>query len=182
MSKKRIVPAVLVAAALIVIGAVSTSSAAAKGTRCDQHHPRECAKLRHRVHRLERAVEWQKHARAVEVRRVLESTRGAQPFAYSAKLAHAACVTFSNDPARCRPPSEMLIVGRCESGLQIRDPNPVSTADGWMQYLDSTWSGQTVARLGFSLYDPIAVAIATEAMARRGWGAWAASGYCHHLS
>lgn len=180
MSKTRIVTTVLAFAALLAIAA--PTPAPARVVRCDQHHPRECAKLRHRVHALQAAVEWQKHARAAEVQRVLNEARGAQPFAYAAKLAHAACLTFSYDSKRCRPPSEMLAVGRCESGLQNHDPNPVSTADGWMQYLDSTWEGQRVARLGFSLYDPIAVAIASEAMARKGWSAWAASGGCHHLS
>lgn len=179
MSKTRIV-LVLALAALFALAA--PSPAPARVTQCDQHHPGECAKLRARVRHLQAAVEWQKHARATEVRRVLDETRGAQPFAYAAKLAHAACMTFSYDQKVCRPPGEMLAVGRCESGLQVHDPNPVSTADGWMQYLDGTWAGQTVTHLGFSLYDPIAVAIASEAMARKGWGAWAASGYCHHLS
>src|SRR3954465_7059367 len=173
MSKTRILQVALCVAAIVC---VTTPSATAKAVRCDQHHPRECAKLRARNHKLQAAVEWQKHARVTEVQAVLDQTRGAQPFAYAAKLAEAACLTFSYDAKVCRPPSEMLAVGRCESGLQNHDPNPISTADGWTQFLDSTWAGQTVTRLGFSLYDPIAVAIATEAMARHGWSAWAASG------
>jgi hypothetical protein len=176
MSKTRI--CVLVVTAL----AMTTTTAHSKVARCDRHHPHECAKLRAQVHKLQAAVKWQKHARQTEVRRVLDQSRGAMPFAYAAKLAHAACLTFSYDHKNCRPPREMLSVGRCESGLQNHDPNPVSTADGWLQFLDSTWANTVPARLGFSIYDPVAMAVAAEGMARHGWRAWAASGYCHHLA
>jgi hypothetical protein len=179
MSKTRIVTVLAIAAA---VATAAPAGAHSKVVRCDQHHPRECSKLRHHAARLERAVAWQKHARKVEVQRVLDATRGAQPFAYAAKLAQAACLTFSYDQKACRPPEEMLAVGRCESGLQNHDPNPVSTADGWMQFLDSTWANTVPARLGFSLYDPVAMAVAAEGMARKGWSAWAASGSCHGLA
>lgn len=179
MSKTRIVAMFLIGAALALAAPVGAHPGHYQATRCDKHHPLDCRKA---VQHLRRAIAWQKAERHKAVARVLDHVRGTQPFAYSAKLAYAACVTFSSQPADCRPASEMISVGRCESGLQIHDPNPTSTADGWMQYLSGTWASQRVAQLGFSLYDPIAVAVATEGMARSGWGAWAASGYCHHLS
>lgn len=149
--------------------------------QCSNTTPRvEC---RAALRRALAAADWQRNARAHDVQSVLNRVRGKQPFAYAARIAYAACITFSPDPKRCRPPAEMLSVGRCESGLKIRNPNPLSSADSWMQYLLSTWRSQPIARLGwFSRYDPIAVAIAAESMSRHGWSAWRASIYCHGLS
>jgi hypothetical protein len=177
MSKTRICVLAVIALAM------TTTTAHSKVARCDRHHPHECAKLRAKVHKLQAAVEWQKHARNAEVHRVLENTRGAMPFAYAAKLAYAACVSFSPSPSDCRPPSEMLKVGRCESGLQMDDPNPSSTASNWMQFLDDTWRRSPVGQTGwFSKLDPLAVAIASEAKSRSGWHEWRASIGCHGLA
>lgn len=193
MTRRTLLVLVLVAGlvAIAVISAPvtlgeSTIQPAAAGARCDSQHPLACQQAvafwRGKAHDSQRAAAWQKDHARHEVRRVLDNVRGAQPFAYSAKLAYAACVTYSAVPSACRPPSQMLAVGRCESGLANHDPNPTSSADGWMQFLDSTWSGQVVARLGFSLYDPVAMAVAAEAMSRHGWGAWRSSIGCHHLA
>lgn len=177
MSKTRIVTVLVVAAGLAV-----PTGAHAKVVRCDRHHPHECAKLRTRVANLERAVQWQKHARAVEVRRLLDRTRGAQPFAYAAHLAYLACVAFKGmSNPECRPPSQMLAVGRCESGLQVDDPNPTSTASNWLQYLDSTWANAPAGQLGFHKLDVLAVAIQTEAKVTSGWHEWRASIGCHGM-
>lgn len=180
MSKTRILQVALCVAAIVC---VTTPSATAKAVRCDQHHPRECAKLRHRMHKLQAAVAWQKHERDTQVQAVLDRTRGAQPFAYAAHLAYLACVAFRGmGNPDCRPPSEMLAVGRCESGLQVNDPNPASTASNWMQYLDSTWQNAPAGRLGFYKLDVLAVAIQSEAKATSGWHEWLASAGCHGLS
>lgn len=151
--------------------------------QCDKNHPHECHKLVAKVKHLEKAIEWQKKNAHHQVQQILDKTRGTQPFAYAAKLAYLACVAFRgmNNPD-CRPPGQMLNVGRCESGLQINDPNPASTASNWMQYLDSTWNNAPAGQLGFYKLDPLAVAIQTEAKAMSGWHEWAASSGCHHLN
>jgi hypothetical protein len=180
---------VLAFATLVVIGGTATVRSAppasappaqnSSSTRsCDKQHVSACrrsvAYWRHRSYKAEAAVTWQRHSRAVEVRRVLEQTRGRQPFAYAAKLAYLACRSFSATPARCRPASEMLAVGRCESGLQNHDPNPTSTADGWMQFLSGTWYSSTAGQLGYSRFDALAMGIATEALVHQdgSWRQW----------
>jgi hypothetical protein len=171
MSKTRIVT-LLALVALFALAA--PAQAPAKAVRCDAHHPRECAKLRHRIHALQAAVEWQKRERVAEAADLLAQTRGKQPFAYAAKLAYMACRSFSAYPNRCPPASEMLSVGRCESGLQTHDPNPTSSADGWMQFLDGTWNNSTAGQLGFSRYDVIAMGIATAGIVHHdgSWRQW----------
>lgn len=190
----RWLPATFFAVLILTLSAATVRSAgdapharAPHARECDQQHTEACRRAvaywRHRAARAEAAVTWQRRARATEVRHVLERVRGAQPFAYSARLAYAACLSFERDPKRCKPPGEMLSVGRCESGLKIHNPNPSSTADNWLQYLTSTWASTVVAKLGwFSRYDPMAVAIAAESASRTGWDAWRASIHCHGLS
>jgi hypothetical protein len=180
--------AILILAATVVAVAPATAAAKVRPSgatqkQCDKHHPHECQKLRARVRKLQRAVAWQKHNAQVQARRLLEQTRGAQPFAMAAKYAYLSCVAFTymGNPD-CHPPSEMVRVGRCESGLQLDDPNPASTASNWMQYLDDTWWRAPAGRLGFYKLDVIAVAIQTEAKARSGWHEWRASIGCHGLS
>lgn len=128
------------------------------------------AALRHAL----AAIAWQQKARRDDVERVLDRTRGKQPYAYAAKLAYLACVSFSATGASCHQPSEMLSVGRCESGLQSHDPNPSSTADGWMQYLSGTWDSSTAGQLGYSRFDVLAMGIQTEAIVAHddGWRQW----------
>jgi len=143
---------------------------------CDRQHPHECQRLvalwKRRAIHARAAVKWQRRNTRVQVTRVLDQARGAQPFAYAAKLAYLACVSFSG--SGCHPPSEMLGVGRCESGLQNHDPNPASTADGFMQFLSGTWASAPAGALGWSRYDPLAMAIATEAIVKTdgGWRQW----------
>lgn len=155
----------------------------AKATHCDKNHPRECHKLVKKVHHLEKVIAWQKKDHAHDVQKVIEQTRGAQPFAYAAKLAYLACVAFKGmGNPDCRPPSEMMKVGHCESWLQVNDPNPTSTASNWMQYLDSTWNNAPAGQLGFYKLDVLAVAIQSEAKATSGWHEWRASIGCHGLT
>lgn len=120
------------------------------------------------------AISWQKSARANDATRLLNQTRGKQPYAYAANLAYLACRTFSTTPQRCRPASEMLHVGRCESGLQSHDPNPSSSADGWMQFLAGTWNRSTAGQLGYSRFDVLAMGIATAGIVHSdgSWREW----------
>jgi hypothetical protein len=174
--------AIVIAALGILLGASSADARTSKAVRCDKNHPHECSKLRKRARHLEAAVEWQKKQRAEETRDLLAKLRSPQPYAYAAQLAYLACVSFRGWHGDCRPPSEMLKVGRCESGLQKDDPNPVSTASNWMQFLDDTWARAPAGQLGFYKLDPLAVAIASEAKATSGWHEWRASIACHGLS
>lgn len=169
---------------LIVVALLATTTAvSAKATpQCDKNHPHECTKLKHRVRHLTAAVQWQKQERIKQVQTVLNRTRGTQPFAYAARYAYLACVAFRGWIRECRPPGQMMKVGRCESGLQLDDPNPVSTASNWMQYLDSTWANAPAGQMGFPKLDVIAVAIQSEAKAMSGWHEWRASVGCHGLT
>lgn len=165
--------------ALMLVPAQADASA----KRCDKHHPLECHKLVKKVRKLEAAVQWQKKEHDHDVQQVLEQARGTQPFALAAKYAYLACVVFRGmDNPDCRPPGQMVKVGRCESGLQLNDPNPSSTASNWMQYLDDTWARAPAGQLGFYKLDVLAVAIQTEAKAMSGWHEWRASIRCHGLS
>jgi hypothetical protein len=132
------------------------------------------AACRGELRRAYEAVAWAKKEREHEVERILARTRGKQPYAYAARLAEMACRSFSATPTHCRPASEMLSVGRCESGLQSHDPNPASSADGWMQFLSGTWNNTTAGRLGFSRYDVLAMGIATADLTHHdhGWSQW----------
>jgi hypothetical protein len=178
MSKTRITTGLVAVLLVVACSAAADVRPAAAGTRCDANHPLNCKRAaaywRQQAHRAEAAAAWQRKARRAEVSRVLAETRGRQPFAYAAKLAYMACRSFSAYPSRCRPPSEMLSVGRCESGLQVSDPNPSSTADGWMQFLSGTWNNTTAGRLGFSRYDVIAMGIATAGIVHHdgSWRQW----------
>jgi len=158
------------------------AQANAKATHCDKNHPRECHKLVKKVRHLEAALQWQKKDHAHDVQQVLEQARGTQPFALAAKYAYLACVAFRGLSPDCRPPSQMMRVGRCESGLQLNDPNPASTASNWMQYLDGTWNNAPAGQLGFNKLDVMAVAIQSEAKAMTGWHEWRASIGCHGLT
>jgi hypothetical protein len=173
----------IVAAIAAPTASARVSPSQADQKKCDKLHMHECHKLMARVKKLEKAVEWQKKNVRKQVADLLARTRGHQPFAYAAKLAYLACVAFRGmGNPDCRPPGQMLTVGRCESGLQIDDPNPVSTASNWMQYLDSTWANAPAGRLGFYKLDVLAVAIQTEAKAMSGWHEWQASQGCHGLA
>ena len=134
---------------------------------CKPQHVEHCRRV---LIRTLEALEWQKH----ETQHVLEQTRGKQPFAYAAKLGYLACLSFTplTQQARCRPPSEMLGVGRCESGLQAADPT--SDALGWTQWLTGTWNAHPAGDLGFSRLDVLAMGIATEALVYQdgGWHEW----------
>lgn len=69
--------------------------------------------------------------------------------------------------------AEMRAVAACETGGTF-DPgsyNPGSGASGLYQFLSSTWSSQGLA--GFSVYDPVANALAAARIAsREGWAQW----------
>ena len=90
---------------------------------------------------------------------------------YALRLAAAA---FPNVPL-----SELRAVARCESGFDPHNRNLSSTASGLFQFLDSTWRGAWGAasfhRLGFSVYDPVANALAAAQVVARdgGWRQWA---------
>lgn len=150
---------------------------------CKPQHVGSCRKALVRAYA---ALEWQREERRKESELVLSKTRGAMPFSYAAKLAHLACISFTyvGNP-RCRPHGEMLEVGRCESGLQVVDPNASSTADGWMQFLESTWASTPAGAFGWSRYDVLAMAVATEARVLRdggSWREWGPSSSCSGLS
>lgn len=177
------IPTILVAAVISL--AVTTPLHADSATRatstsqCDRQHPAACARAiaywKREAARARAAVAWQQHDKATQVRRVLAQARGKQPFSYAARLAYLACQSFSATPARCRPPTEMLGVCRCESGLQSHDPNHSgSTADGWCQFLSSTWNNAPAGREGWSRYDVLAMGIATAALVTRdgSWREW----------
>lgn len=138
---------------------------------CKPQHVEHCRRM---LIRALAAVEWQRHDKQAEVSKMIEQTRGKQPYAYAARLAYFSCLSFAADPSRCRPPSEMLNVGRCESGLQRADPNPVSTALGWTQWLDGTWYAHPIGAAGFNRLDVIAMGLATEALVYHdhGWHEW----------
>lgn len=175
MSKTRILP-VLALAALFAFAA----PAQAKVARCDQHHPHECAKLRAQVKHLERAVAWQRS----QVKLAADQLLGpyAEPVA-AARLAYAVCIAYLGREHSCPPPGETLLIGRCESGLQRHDPNPVSSADGPHQYLYPTWLGAGFAAFPRTEYLPSFLAIELfGANHGRTYSPWAASRYCHHLA
>lgn len=180
MTAQRLLIVLVWIAAVCAIAAISAPGSTARGEvtpkiRCDHQHPGEChraiAYWRGKARAAQRAAQWQKRSAMHEVTRALAEARGAVPFSYAAKLAHAACETFTSG---CAPPGEMLAIGRCESGLQNHDPNPSSTADGWMQFLSGTWDRSTAGQLGFSRYDPLAMAIAAEGIRQRdgSWREW----------
>lgn len=181
MSKTRIFT-VLALAALFALAA--PAPAPGKATRCDQHHPHECAKLRHRVRKLEAAVEWQRATRAKQAADVTETLLS--PYARAvaaARLAYAVCVAYLGPKHDCPPPSETLLIGHCESGNQEVDPNPKSTADGPHQYLADTWAGTGFWMFPRTGYLPSFLAIELfGANHHRTYSPWAASHSCHHLA
>lgn len=66
---------------------------------------------------------------------------------------------------------ELYTVARCESRLTATAQNRSSTAAGLFQFLDSTWASQGMD--GFSVYDPVANALAAARIVRReGWRQW----------
>lgn len=145
---------------------------------CDQQHPAECAKAirywKTQARKADAAVAWQKATRVSETKRMLAKMRGPSEYVYSAKLAYLACKAFLGMTARCPSPNELVAQGSCESGLQDHDPNPVSTADGWLQYLSGTWANNVAGQLGWSRYDTMAMGIQTAAIVAHdgGWHQW----------
>jgi hypothetical protein len=119
------------------------------------------------------AIDWLKHDRGVQVRKA-QDAKG-YGVNYAAKLAQA---TYGV------PSGQILRVGSCESGL---DPTQVTAGDasGWMQFLRSTWDHTAYG--GFSIFDPIAQALAAARFVASHHGSWTASGgwaasyHCHHL-
>lgn len=77
------------------------------------------------------------------------------------------------------PLGELTSVAWCESKHYALAQNPSSTASGLFQFLDSTWWGswgaQPFAQMGFSVFDPVANALAAARVVVRdgGWGQWA---------
>lgn len=72
--------------------------------------------------------------------------------------------------------SELRAVASCETGGTFSPlaKNSHSTAAGLLQFLDSTWRDQGMR--GFSVYDPVANALAAARIVRReGWGQWQCS-------
>ena len=137
---------------------------------------RGCGVVRFRGHGAE-YWHWQsiKNERKVEALELaLKSLNQSSKFGtveYALRLAAAA---FPNVPLR-----ELRAVARCESGFDPNNRNLSSTASGLFQFLDSTWRGTWGAasfhRLGFSVYDPIASALAAAQVVTRdgGWRQWA---------
>lgn len=152
--------------------------AAILGPACDKQHLAECQKAirywKGQARHAQAAVTWQKSARVSETKRLLVKLRGPAEYVYAAKLSYLACVAFLGAGARCPTPNEIVAQGSCESGLQDHDPNPVSTADGWLQYLSGTWSNNTAGQLGWSRYDTLAMGIQTAAIVAHdgGWRQW----------
>ena len=75
------------------------------------------------------------------------------------------------------PYRDMLTVARCESGLSPLSEHPTSHASGLFQFLPSTWAGAWGAKVfadaRFSVWDPVANALAAARMvAREGWSQW----------
>lgn len=72
------------------------------------------------------------------------------------------------------PESEMRAVASCETGGSFSpfSKNPSSTASGLFQFLDSTWASAGIP--GFSVFDPIANALAAARLVIRdgGWSEW----------
>lgn len=170
------------AVALVGTGTASAreggNAVAAPSPACDKQHLAECQKAirywRGQALEASAAVSWQRKARVVESQRMLVKLRGPAEYVYAAKLAYLACVAFNGASAGCPTPNEIIAQGSCESGLQDHNPNPISTADGWMQYLDGTWRNNTAGRLGWSRYDTLAMGIQTAAIVLHngGWRQW----------
>lgn len=178
------------AAILVVVGLallVGTGSALAReGGRavaaphpaCDGQHLAECQKAirywKDQAQDAKTAAAWQKVTRVHETTRLLVKLRGPAEYVYAAKLAYLACVAFQGASAGCPTPNEIIAQGSCESGLQDHNPNPISTADGWLQYLSGTWSNNTAGQLGWSRYDTLAMGIQTAAIVSHngGWRQW----------
>jgi hypothetical protein len=152
--------------------------AAVPGPACNKQHLAECQKAirywKGQANEAQDAVAWQKATRVHDTQRLLERLRGPSEYVYAAKLAYLSCRAFLGAGARCPTPNEIIAQGSCESGLQDHDPNPISTADGWMQYLSGTWDNNTAGQLGWSRYDTLAMGIQTAAIVSHdgGWRQW----------
>lgn len=175
MSKTRIITLL----AFVAILVAPTQAQA----RCDQHHPLECRKAAHywraEATRAHRAVAWQR----AQAKHAADQLLGAyaEPIA-AARLAYAVCVAYLGANHSCPPPRETLLIGRCESGLQEHDPNPVSTADGPHQYLYSTWLGAGFSAFPRTSFLPSFLAIELfGANHSRTYSPWRPSIGCHHL-
>jgi soluble lytic murein transglycosylase-like protein len=76
------------------------------------------------------------------------------------------------------PLAELRAVARCESGLDPFNVNPSSRASGLFQFLPSTWAGRwggyRYHQLGFSVFDPVANALAAAQVVTRdgSWRQW----------
>lgn len=120
-------------------------------------------------------AEWWAHEyRKLEKR----AKRQARPTVdYALRLAAAA---FGDGRAVKRPVTlaELRAVVRCESGFDPYNVNASSGASGLFQFLASTWSGswggQRFHAHGFSVFDPVANALAAaQTVSRDGdWGQW----------
>lgn len=169
-------------------GEEATPAARASGpTKCDKLHPLDCQRAigywKHRHDEATRAARWQRVTRLDEARRVGEMLLG--PYARAvaaARLAEATCIAYLGANHDCPPPSETLLIARCESGIQEHDPNPASTADGPHQYLDTTWAGTGFGMFARTEMLPSFLAIELfGANHHRTYSPWAASRGCHHL-
>jgi hypothetical protein len=58
------------------------------------------------------------------------------------------------------PYRDLRAIAECESGVWPLAKNPSSSASGTLQFLDSTWARTPFGRAGFSVFDPIANALA----------------------
>lgn len=180
--RSMIIVVLAVGASLIGISSVSAReggrAVAVPGPACNKQHLAECQKAirywKDQTRQLESAVAWQKATRVSETKRMLVKLRGPAEYVYSAKLAYLSCVAFLGASARCPTPNQIIANGSCESGLQDHDPNPSSSADGWLQFLDSTWANNTAGRLGWSRYDTLAMGIQAAAIVAHdgGWRQW----------
>lgn len=179
---QSIIALLAVAAVLVGTGTASAReggrAVAAPAPACDKQHLAECQKAirywRGQATEASAAVTWQKKARVTETKRMLVKLRGPAEYVYAAKLAYLACVAFNGASARCPTPNEIIANGSCESGLKDHNPNAVSTADGWMQFLSGTWANNTAGKLGWSRYDTLAMGIQTAAIVLHdgGWRQW----------
>lgn len=113
---------------------------------------------------------WRAMVLAKRLRRIESRLTRGTGVDYALRLAAAA---FPNVPL-----SELRAVARCESGFDPWNVNASSQASGLFQFLPSTWSGawggQSFHRLGFSVFDPIANALAAaQTVTRDGsWRQW----------
>lgn len=117
---------------------------------------------------------WAREYRRLERRTKREARRDVH---YALRLAAAA---FGDGRAVDRPVTlaELRAVSRCESTWNPFSVNRSSGASGLFQFLGSTWRGSWGAQrfhaLGFSVFDPVANALAAaQTVSRDGdWGQW----------